>query len=114
MSEVPSPVTGTIYDADLPPLCEDVTRHQRSCGLFYLHGVNPSAVAQGPISVVTNRGKYRVTYDAIYVPPGATQWPTPTGDGPPIPPAVLCGSGDDMHVVKQRQSFEVTWEEVAR
>lgn len=103
-------IPGTIFDGDF----EDVVNRQRRCGFFYLHDVNPAAVARDSASVESlGDGKVRVYYDAIYLPPGESQWPD-TAHGVPIPAGVWCEHGGykKRHTVKHIRHIDATLSEV--
>jgi hypothetical protein len=104
-------IPGTIFDAKRD---DEITR-QRRCGFFYLHGVNPAAVARGGTDVEhIGDGRVRVYYEAIYLPPDQSMWPESNGSGVPIPAGVWCEHGGykKRHVVKQIRNFVADLSEV--
>ena len=114
------PVTGTIFDPDLPPAETDPHRHQRICGLFVLHGINPMQVRKGSAVVLPlagDAGKVEVSFLAVI--PSTTAWasdgPRAVVDGHRLPgwSSVMCQHEDGTHVAVIKDSFIATWDEVA-
>jgi hypothetical protein len=104
-------IPGTIFDGKL----EDEVLRQRRCGFFYLHGVNPAAVAFGQTSVESIGGsRVRVYYEAIYVPEGQSEWPGTHEGRLVIPAGVWCEHGGyaKRHTVKQIRSIDADLSEI--
>lgn len=113
-SDSDEPVTGTIFDADLD--AQNGYLRQRRCGLFYLHDVNPGAVSVNEIAAFKNsEGEFFVSYYAIHMAEGETQWSVKPGMHMPIPVGVVCegGEGHEWHRVTRLKSFKVSWDEIA-
>ena len=106
-------IPGTIFDEKFGV---GTPEHQRRCGLFYLKGINPAAVAANDTDVESiGDGRVRVYYMAIYVPADQNPWPTREGGPLEIPRGIECdhgGGAKDRHVVKQVRHFDANLSEV--
>lgn len=121
MTETATPVTGTIFDTDLPRAETDPVRHQRICGMFFLRDINPGAVVGDSyrLEPTEDPDQFILHFATVYLPPGQSQWSwgneaARDADRAPIPGPVFCEHGPDTHRVIRRRSFAVSWTEVAR
>ena len=121
----PTPVPRNIFDEPDIDRLPDV--HQRVCGFFYLHGINPAIVVGGryengrpvescaTVESIEGDSKVRVTFETIVLAEGETQWTTALSDsrGVPIPAGIDCGHGGQVHKVRQPAHLDVPVWEVA-
>ena len=103
----------TIFDAPTKGN-EHSHNHQRVCGLFYLHGINPGAVVGDSAWVAPiedDPTKVVVHYKAIVLDEGEDQW---HGRGDvPVPSGIVCAAHGEPHKAQRWAKFTASRSEVS-